>query len=407
MNNNNRISQIETTPYRILHCIDNLGRGGSETQLIQTLLSMDRTRFKNYVCYLNPPSDLEEAIVRAGLPITNLHIGNQHNWFRAMRGISMLIRQHHIQLIHASTSYSNLYAPLVGVIKHIPVIFTLNTTYNIKDHVQALHSFLKRWRLKIFFGLRSLILRATKSTIIAVSNATKESAIKYLGIPADRISVVYRGLVPENYATEHFSLEITQKAKEELNITNAFPILINVGRLWSVKNQKDLVQAMPVLLKSYPKAKLLIAGQGPLKTDLEELRDRLGLKDCVKLLGLRQDIPLLLAISHIFVAASYHEGFGNVVAEAMAAGKPVVAYDIPVLNEMLKGETGILVEFGDHELLANEIAHLAADPEKMKIMGSRGIQIVRDKFDIRHNTRQLENIYERILNRVTRKKGKL
>jgi glycosyltransferase involved in cell wall biosynthesis len=397
MNNNNYISQNDINPYRILHCIDNLGRGGSETQLLQTLLAMDKTRFQNYVCYLNSPSDLEEAIAHSGLLVTNLHIGHQRNWFRAIRGISKLINRYHIQLIHASTSYSNIYAPIAGAIKRIPVLFTLNNIYNVNDFKEATQSFLRRWRLKGFFYLRSWILRATKTKMIAISNAARKSAMEHLRIPANRINVVYRGLIPENYEPGCFSPEILQRARQELNITDAFPALIHVGRLWAVKNQEDIIRAMPIVLKSYPKAKLLIVGQGPLKAVLEETRDRLGLKDSVVFLGLREDIPLLLSISHIFVAASYHEGFGNVITEAMAAGKPVVAYDIPAWREILQGEAGILVASRDNNLLANEIVHLAADSEKMKIMGSRGIQIVREKFDIRHNTKQIESIYKRIL----------
>jgi glycosyltransferase involved in cell wall biosynthesis len=167
-----------------------------------------------------------------------------------------------------------------------------------------------------------------------------------------------------------------------------------------VKGQKDLIQAMPAVKKHFPKAKLLIAGQGPLKTELEEIRDRLGLHDDVILLGLRNDIPFLHAISDINVSASYLEGFGNASVEAMAAGRPVVAYDIPTWREVLMGEAGVLINTRDPELLAAEVVRLAADPENMQIMGSRGIQIVRDNFDIRLNTKHLEGIYERILNSV-------
>lgn len=126
----------------------------------------------------------------------------------------------------------------------------------------------------------------------------------------------------------------------------------------------------------------------------------------MKLLGLRDDIPLLLAVSDIYVATSYLEGFGNAIVEAMAAGKPVVAYDIPVFNEILKGEAGILVESRNHDLLAAEIVRLAANPEKIQVMGSRGIQMVRDNFDIRRNTKRLEYLYERIINGAKLKQGK-
>jgi glycosyltransferase involved in cell wall biosynthesis len=231
-----------------------------------------------------------------------------------------------------------------------------------------------------------------------VSNTVKESAIKNLGISADRVDVVYRGLAIENFLPEHHEDGAAIKLKEELTLADAYPILINVGRLWPVKGQRDLIQAMPAIKKRFPRAILLIAGQGPLEAELKKERDRLKLQDSVKFLGLRNDIPLLLAVSDIYVATSYLEGFGNALVEAMAAGKPSVAYDIPAWREVLKGEAGVLVETRSPDRLADEITRLASDPEKIKMMGSRGIQIARENFDIRVNTKNLERIYERILN---------
>ncbi len=389
-----KLEQI-TRPYRVLHCIDNLGRGGAESQLVQTLAHIDKTRFDNSVCHLNSPDDLKGSIVKSGLPVTNLNIGNPRNLFKAIKGLRRLIREHHIELIHASTSYSNFYAPIVGIIEHIPVIFTLTTTHNAKVHGQTRGSFLRRLRVKNFFLWRAAILKIAKAGIVAVSNTVKESAIKDLRIPAERIEVVYRGLVPEQYAQQ--DVEIIQKAKQKLGLADAYPILINVGRLWPVKGQKDLILAMSMVAKSFPQAKLLIAGQGPLQAELEELCDRLGLKDHVKLLGLRNDVPLLLAISDIYVAASYLEGFPNVIAEAMAAGKPIVSYDIPACREILEGEAGVLIGQRDPERLALEVSRLAADSEKMRAMGSRGMDIVRKSFDIRCNTKRLEDIYKKII----------
>lgn len=390
----------ESRPYRILHCIDNLGRGGAESQMVQTLLHIDKRRFENYVCFLHLPNDLEKEIIDAGLPITNLNINSPRNFFQAIRGLRQSVRKYKIDLIHASTYYSNLYAPIVGAIEHIPVVFTLNTTYDVRDYNSADPSFMCKWRIKRFYQLRAFILKVTKASIIAVSNSTKKSAIEHLKIPAEKIQVVYRGLIPENYKPEFFSTERIQSTKHELGITNAFPILVNVGRLWSEKGQKDLIQAMPHILKSYPQAQLLIAGIGPLAKKLESLRDEHGLKENVRFLGLYHDIPLLLAISDIFVAASYLEGCPNAIAESMAAGKPIVAYSIPVCHEIMEEKSGILVDTRDPIHLAKAVLKLTDDPKIARDMGNWGMNIVSRNFDIRINTKELENIYEKILNRT-------
>ncbi|GEM_PF-146014 len=380
--------------YRILHCIDSLGCGGSEWQLLHTLHHMDRSRFNCSVCYLQPPGDLEQGISCLRLPVTNLNIQGARDWLRAMQGLMELVNQCHAELIHASTSYSNIYAPLVGAIKHIPVVFTLNRTFDAENQAD---SYLRQWRLRMFFMLRAWVLKVTKARLIAVSQSVKESAVKHLRLPAERIQVVYRGLVPQDYEPGRFSGEEIQKARQDIGLTDAYPVLINVGRLWSVKGQKYLIQAMPIILKRFPQARLLIAGGGPLKGELEGLRDSLGLKSCVEFLGQRKDIPLLLSMANMYVAASHCEGLSNAIVEAMAAGKPVVAFDIPMTREVLEGGAGVLVGARDPEELAREVVQLAANHERYQSISKRASEIVREKFDIRKNVRQIEAYYEQVI----------
>lgn len=389
-------------PYRILHCIDDLGRpGGAEAQLVQTLLHMDRTRFQCLTCHLHPPDELAGTLVASGLPVVDLNINGQRHWLQAIQGLRRLIVQNNIELIHASTSYSNLYAPLAGAIERIPVVFTLINTFDPMDYSLAQASFLSKWRVKQFFMLRALILKATKANIVAISNSVKDSAVDH-GIPAQRIQVIYRGLVPEDFNPGRVPGEAIDRARQELGLTGAYPILINVGRLWPQKGQKDIIQAIPDILKCFPKAKLIFAGNGKLKDELESLRDNMGLTDSVKFLGLRTDIPILLSLSHIFVFASYYEGFGNAIAEAMAAGKPVVAFDIPVTREILEGGAGVLVKNRNPGDLAAEVIRLAADHGRYRAIAERARQVSRDKFDIRQNVKKLESVYERVLSKTTR-----
>jgi glycosyltransferase involved in cell wall biosynthesis len=384
-------------PLRVLHCIDALGPGGAETQFVQTLLHTDRDRFEHLVCVLQTTEWYKDTVFGPDIPIINLNIGGPRHWLKAVRGLRRIIKQYNIGLIHASTAYANIYAPLAARLEHVPIVFTLTTTYDTKDHVKTRGSFLRRWRVKNFYFWRAIALKMATAKIVAISNSVKESAVKHLGIPAGRIEVVYRGLDAEQYRPGHISEGAIREVKTALELDGAYPILINVARLYHVKGQKDLLRAMPFVLKSYPKAKLLVAGAGPLRDELGQLRETLGLCHNVDFLGMRQDVPLLLAASDIFIAASYLEGLSNAIVEAMAAGRPIVAFDIPVWREVLRGQAGILVEGRAPEGLAAAIVALASDSGKRRTLGSWGMQIVRENFDIRKNTRQLENIYESVL----------
>ena len=124
----------------------------------------------------------------------------------------------------------------------------------------------------------------------------------------------------------------------------------------------------------------------------------LGLQNHVGFLGQREDIPSLLQMSDIFVFSSHYEGIPNAVIEGQAAGLPVVAFRIPGLEEVMEdGKSGLVVEPRDVFQFGNAVVQMARHQSLASSMGERGQQIVREKFDIRNNTKKLEDLYERLL----------
>src|SRR5690606_24120798 len=124
--------------------------------------------------------------------------------------------------------------------------------------------------------------------------------------------------------------------------------LINVARLIPRKGQMELVRAMPEVLRRYPVAQLLFAGEGHSRATLAEAISAARLDAHVHLLGTVAAIPELLALSDIFVFASHFEGLPGALIEAMLAGKPIVAVDTPVHRELVAhGQTGWLIPSRD------------------------------------------------------------
>ena len=120
---------------------------------------------------------------------------------------------------------------------------------------------------------------------------------------------------------------------------------------------------MPLLLARVPQAHVVIAGGGDLEDFLRELADELGVAERVHVLGPRRDVPALMHALDVFAMPSIWEGFGLVLLEAMAAGKPIVASRVATIPEVvLDGETGILVPAGDEVALAEALASLAEAP---------------------------------------------
>jgi len=135
------------------------------------------------------------------------------------------------------------------------------------------------------------------------------------------------------------------------------PRLVMVATLEAHKDHATLLRAMPDVVRDVPQARLWLVGEGSLRGRLESLRDSLGLADSVEFLGSRRDVPAVLGQCDGFVlSTTIDEGFGTVLIEAMAAGLPIVASDVPACREVLgSGRWGTLVPPGDPRALADAI----------------------------------------------------
>src|SRR5262249_11896597 len=144
-----------------------------------------------------------------------------------------------------------------------------------------------------------------------------------------------------------------------------------------------LIQAMSVVRSHVPRALLMIAGHDPCGygQTLQTLIHGLQLNDQVKLVGFLDDIPSFLHALDVFAFASRSEGFGQVVIEAMAAGRPIVASKIPSLTEIVVDrETGLLIEPDDSNAFARALVWLVTHLEEAKEMGRRGQKRVSKQF---------------------------
>lgn len=177
------------------------------------------------------------------------------------------------------------------------------------------------------------------------------------------------------------------------------PLIVACGRLCHQKGFTYLLEAMVKVRRIVP-AHLWIVGEGPLRPRLERQIRRLGLGDAVRLLGFRSNPYQLMAAADVFVLSSVYEGFGNVVAEAMACGTPVVATDCPhgPAEILENGEAGLLVPPRDAAALAVSILRLLYEPNLRDRLVTRG-RARSQQFHADTIVRQYADLFQRVLNR--------
>lgn len=379
-----------TKRHRILHCITSLHNGGANHLLIRNLLHLDQEQFEHFVCYLVPRHDLRPLYRAVGIePICVNHRGGidgPRTFYRLVN----LIRTYHIELVHTNLWLDRVYAGLAAAWCRVPVVTTL--------HASAVGEQPIGWWRRIIARSRALtedaIGRLQTRCFVAVSQAVRETHVAARWIPSNRIEVVYSGLPLDNFDQKRIDTEYLGILRRELRLEGAYPVLLNVGRLHSVKGQRYLIPMMAQILQQWPQARLLIVGEGGERARLTQDIKNHQLEHAVHLLGYQADPVPFLHLADVFVFPSLSEGLPLALLEAMAAAKPVVASDIPALREVVKpGVNGYLVEPRNPDAFVRGVEQVLCGVGRAEAMGRASRRIVEEKFEMGDSIKRLEKLY--------------
>ncbi|HVB56832.1 MAG TPA: glycosyltransferase [Candidatus Acidoferrales bacterium] len=220
------------------------------------------------------------------------------------------------------------------------------------------------------------------SFVVTVSDELRKCAIE-LGIPPGKIRTIHNGC-----DSSIFKLADRAAARAELNIDSGVELVVFAGRLVPTKGLRELLQAVSILVPSRPRLRMVCIGDGVMEKELRQLASRPDLKDHVEFVGNRNpdEVARWLAASNVFCLPSYSEGCPNVVIEALACGRPVVASDVGGIPELMDSRCGILVPPRNTRQLADALAKALDSPwnqEEIAGSSSRSWQdMAREAFDV-------------------------
>lgn len=401
----NRRKDKSTHVTRILHCSAALTFGGEQKQLSKMLSHINRKKYRLYVCCIRPFGYIEPNILKFTKKLLCLNIRYRYNVPLEVFKLIRVVRRHKIDLMISGIFGSDFSPIITALVTRIPIAVFLTTTYDLKQRLAAegpSNVFFQNLKYKGLYRIHSILARITNIHYVAYSNTIKQSAISNLHLPKNKISILPLGQDPSHFDASTVSHNAVMSLKNQLGVEDAYPILLNVGRLAAVKGQKDLIQSMLKISSVLPNARLLIAGDGTSEyyEELHKVRDLLNLREYVHFLGRRDDIPLLLNICDIFLFSSYYEGLPGSVIEAIASAKPVVAFDIEAVSDLvIDGKTGTLIKNRNIDGFAQAVITMAQNNGLIHRMGDQGRQLFLEKYDIQHNIVQLEKLFSSILDK--------
>jgi glycosyltransferase involved in cell wall biosynthesis len=296
-----------------------------------------------------------------------------------MMGLSHILRDRKIQILHSHGFYSSLCASAVGWWSKTPVI--IETSHGRE-------AWRKGWRANFFVDR---LVGHFVDRYIAVSEANARYLIHDKGLPAKKVTVIYPG-------TDLRKFDPTRRApaafREAAGIDDDDPVIVFVGRLEPQKGHSVLLDAMPAIRGAFPNVKLICAGEGSLRAELDQKVRDLALQDSAWFVGYPQDVRDWLAIADLTVLPSFYEGLPVTPIESLASGKPVVATAVDGTPEVvIDGKTGLTVPPGDPKRLAEAICRLLGDPQMAQRLGEQGREWVLNNFSVERLIQRTEGFY--------------
>lgn len=371
---------------KILHLINTLSAGGAELHLLTLGRHLKRRGLEVVVaCLREQVKDSRSLLVdfeNEGIRVVRLEADGRYD-LRFVATLASLLKKERPAILHTHLPRADLAGAFGRLL--CPSVFWVSSVHDIHD---------KSWSGRRTLPLFNFIWRRA-DRIVAISHAVKDWLVKERCVPDEKITVIHYGIEPERFSRTECDL------RESWGLAGKI-IIGAIGRLEPRKGHDCLIRAMSVLKKAVPNVCLVIVGHdlSGYRGELQLLINDLDLKEQVRLVGFQSDIAGVLAALDVFAFSTHSEGFGQVVIEAMAAGKPVVVSNLAPLTEIVThGETGLLVKPDDPQAFADAIVWLLNHPEEAQQIAKRGQETVYSYFSARRMAEQIVTLYNELMDR--------
>ena len=366
----------------ILHVCDKFGVAGSSLHGVSRLFSWwfprYSRRFEPHLVGLKRPEPATEWLGAQGIPVH--HLGRGRFDPRILGDLVAVARARDARILHvhgyAAADFGRLAARRVGA-------------------ALVLHEHFADPRMPFYQGLADRALAPFTDRAIAVSASTREFLVRARHVPAPRVRLIWNGAPLDEFAP--VAPALARALRASLGIPEGALVVGTVGRLNEQKGHRYLLDAVPALVASRPRAHVLLVGDGDRMETLRAQASALGVATRVTFAGHRTDVPAVLGALDVFCISSTYEGTPLALFEAMAAGKAIVSTAVDGCREVLEdGVTGLLVPPRDPAALAAALGGVLDDAERRRALGERA-RAASTRYDIRACVAAMESLYDEVL----------
>ena len=368
-----------TPPLRAALIIGQLHAGGSERQIAELALGMRGGSCAPFVYCLSEDTDpFGPLLQKAGIPLRVLK--RRHSLEpRRVIALARFLRDDRIDVVLSFSQIENLYSYLALLLYRRPYFLASSrSSYLPESRLQN--------RVNGFVYRRS-------GRMVVNSRFGAEWAARNYQVPPDHIEVIPNGIDASRFEFPGGQ----EEARRGLGLPATAPVVAIAGRLNPEKRVDLFLEAARRITPEIPECRFLVVGAGVLMDRMRKLATEMGLDSNVVFTGERGDMDRILSAMDLLVLCSDFEGLPNVVMEAMAAGRPVVATDLGGCRELIvEGATGFLVPVGDPGALAEKMTQVLSLADRGRSLGAAGSHRMRSEFSTAAMVRRCEELFLRV-----------
>lgn len=363
-------------PFHVMQVVYSLAHGGSERLACNLARAVRSSRIRTSVCATTHGGPLAATLAAEGIPS---HVIGRRPGIDARVAVELfrLFRRERVDVVQTHHLGQLFYSVMGARLNGAALIHVEHDRFSLAGPragrmLRALAPFCRR--------------------VVAVGDELREFLVRDLGLSDRRTTVIRNGVDPDQYSP------VVRRTREALGLPLDGRLIGHVARLSEEKDQGALLRAFSGVLRSYPDARLVLVGDGPCRTELEQIARTLGIGARVHFLGARGDVDEILPHLDMFVFCSVREGLPLAVLEAMACARPVVATAVGDVPGIVQHQiTGLTLAPGDAGALGACMETMLADPEGARAMGHAARRLVAERYGFAATVARYRELYDSVL----------